>query len=140
MTAPIAPHDVAPEQQPESTSAKPRARLGPTEVVVLPNSDSEDDNDDDRESARIEDVEGDPEDFLKLYPAETEVCRSDGPADGLLTAGAATAASPAEDAAARLAAVQPVQPAPQTPVPEAKRRDVADPRRGFRRARRAGGD
>lgn len=64
----------ADEQTAQPESSKPRARLGPTEVVVLPNSDSEDENnDDDRGSAKIEDGEPDSEDFLKSYPAETEV-------------------------------------------------------------------
>jgi protein phosphatase 1 regulatory subunit 7 len=59
--------------EPETSSAKPRARLGPTEVVILPNSDSEDEHDDDHGSAKIEDAEADSEDFLKSYPVETEV-------------------------------------------------------------------
>lgn len=62
------------------TTEKPRARLGPLEVVILPGSDSEDEEDDDDDneddgSAKIEEVgpEGEPEDFLKTYPADTEV-------------------------------------------------------------------
>lgn len=56
-----------------SSSAKPRARLGPTEVVILPNSDSEDeDEEDDAVNGEEKGSETDP-DFLKTYPAETEV-------------------------------------------------------------------
>lgn len=62
-----------------STTEKPRARLGPMEVVILPNSDSEDEDegeaDDEESGAKIEEVgaEGEAEDFLNTYPAETEV-------------------------------------------------------------------
>lgn len=67
--------EAAPAQP--STSAKPRARLGPTEVVILPNSDTEDEDDQD-EAAAGEDTgaETDP-DFLKNYPVDTEVSHID---------------------------------------------------------------
>jgi hypothetical protein len=53
---------------------KPRARLGPTEVVILPNSDSEDDDDEDHAHTEGQDGEGEADpDFLKDYPADTEV-------------------------------------------------------------------
>ena len=57
---------------------KPRARLGPMEVLTLPASDSEDDDEDKEDGARIDEVgvDGEPEDFLATYPADTEV--SDG--------------------------------------------------------------
>lgn len=54
------------------SQTKPRARLGPTEVVQLPASDSEPD-DDDRDNQEIDaGRDGDP-DFLKDYPEDTEV-------------------------------------------------------------------
>lgn len=52
-------------------TSKPRARLGPTEVVTLPASDSEDD-DEDEERGEGEGEEQDP-DFLSTYPDDTEV-------------------------------------------------------------------
>ena len=52
---------------------KPRARLGPTEVVILPNSDSEDDDEDDQPAEGDGAGEQADPDFLRDYPAETEV-------------------------------------------------------------------
>jgi hypothetical protein len=63
-----------PEQMNGSTSGtsapKRTARLGPTEVVVLPNSDSEDEE---VVSVGEDGDEGDQGDFLKDYPEDTEV-------------------------------------------------------------------
>lgn len=52
-----------------STATKPRARLGPMEVVQLPSSDSEDDEEDEAPSTGEEASA----DFLKDYPEDTEV-------------------------------------------------------------------
>nr|XP_031864267.1 uncharacterized protein CI109_000180 [Kwoniella shandongensis]KAA5531339.1 hypothetical protein CI109_000180 [Kwoniella shandongensis] len=56
-----------------STTSKPRARLGPMEIVQLPASDSEpdDEGEDDNGPAGEERGEGDL-DFLKEYPEDTE--------------------------------------------------------------------
>lgn len=57
-----------------TSSAKPRARLGPTEIVTIPNdSDSEPDEEVDGQ-ADGEGGEGVSEDFLKDYPDDSEVC------------------------------------------------------------------
>ena len=56
---------------------KPRARLGPTEIVTRPASDSEPEDLADDDESFVE-VEGQPQeegDFLKDYPEETEVGR-----------------------------------------------------------------
>ena len=55
---------------------KPRARLGPTEIVHLPASDSEPDDDDDAEEGREGGPDGQAEvdgNFLKNHPDDTEV-------------------------------------------------------------------
>ncbi|WVQ83209.1 hypothetical protein IAT38_005348 [Cryptococcus sp. DSM 104549] len=69
---------VTPDQPAEASTedgviakAKPRARLGPMEIVQLPASDSEPEDDDDEKRDDGEAGEGDP-DFLKDYPEETE--------------------------------------------------------------------
>lgn len=68
------PGDDLTEPEHPTTSAKPRARLGPTEVVYLPNSDSEDDEDEVDDGDADEDggirEEGD---FLSEHPDDTEV-------------------------------------------------------------------
>ena len=57
--------------KPNGSSSKPRARLGETQVVHLPNSDSEDDDEDERDMENGED--GDGTEALKSFPAGTEV-------------------------------------------------------------------
>lgn len=54
------------------SQAKPRARLGPTEVVQLPASDSEPDDEDGNNQETDAGGDGSP-DFLKDYPEDTEV-------------------------------------------------------------------
>ncbi|KIR68608.1 enzyme regulator [Cryptococcus bacillisporus CA1873] len=53
------------------SQVKPRARLGPTEVVQLPASDSEPDDDEGNSQQAEAEEDGDP-DFLKDYPDDTE--------------------------------------------------------------------
>ncbi|EAL21219.1 hypothetical protein CNBD2740 [Cryptococcus deneoformans B-3501A] len=53
------------------SQAKPRARLGPTEVVQLPASDSEPDDEDGNNQETDAGGDGSP-DFLKDYPEDTE--------------------------------------------------------------------
>ncbi|WVQ73241.1 hypothetical protein IAR50_002807 [Cryptococcus sp. DSM 104548] len=72
IAAAAAPQDVtAAGNDPASKSAKPRARLGPMEIVQLPASDSEPEDDDDDEN-KDDDGEGGDPDFLKSYPEDTE--------------------------------------------------------------------
>ena len=54
---------------------KPRARLGPTEVVTLPSSDSEPEDlgEDDESFVEVDGESKEDGDFLKDYPEETEV-------------------------------------------------------------------
>ncbi len=64
--------------KPNGTTEKRRARLGPTEIVQLPASDSEPEDLAEDDESFIE-VSGEPQeevDFLKDYPEETEVCSS----------------------------------------------------------------
>ncbi|OCF37236.1 enzyme regulator [Kwoniella heveanensis BCC8398] len=83
-TATVPNGDRSEEPQPRAQSepdaqnqvqAKPRARLGPTEIVHLPASDSEPEDNDDEHDVKHESSAGgedaDP-DFLKDYPEETE--------------------------------------------------------------------
>lgn len=57
----------------EAIPAKPRARLGPTEVVYLPNSDSEEDDDDVEGRSDDEGADQQNGDFLSEHPDNTEV-------------------------------------------------------------------
>jgi hypothetical protein len=73
-------NDVAPTAEgladPTAPVTKPklRARLGPTEVVILPNSDSEDDDEDEDGFVNVDNDEpGAGPDFLKDHSNETEV-------------------------------------------------------------------
>lgn len=124
------------------TASKPRARLGPTEVVNLPASDSEDDDD---EYVRVEgDGEEKDPDFLSGHPEDTEV----GPtmplvqswrtsADAL--AGAAPSAPPAEERPAGTDQPPAIRQAPQALMSAAERAQLAFTAQGFRGARGAGG-
>jgi hypothetical protein len=73
MTEPSEPtsSDVKP-----SGTAKPRARLGPTEIVTFPASDSEPEDlgDDDESFVEVNGEAEEEADFLKDYPEDTEVC------------------------------------------------------------------
>lgn len=86
------------------SQAKPRARLGPTEVVQLPASDSEPDDDEGNSQKAEAEEDGDPE-FLKNYPDDTEVGSALVEhqhlsfADG--SAGSSTVASPLENTSTR---------------------------------------
>lgn len=64
---------------PDSTTvpSKPKARLGPTEIVTIPNSDSEDDEDEGQVDGGRDGERGEEDlDFLKSYPDEIEVSPS----------------------------------------------------------------
>ena len=68
---------IGPEQSSSRVGERPRARLGPTEVVFLPNSDSEDEEDD--EDGDLDGEAGertDGADLLRGYGEDTEVTNS----------------------------------------------------------------
>jgi hypothetical protein len=116
----------------ERTTEKPRARLGPMEVVILPGSDSEDEDDDDDEkdedgTAKVEEMgpDGEPEDFLRTYPADTEV----NPEDVFisherrrkpLTTGPSTSTPPPEIGTAYSAEIQSIRPKFEKTMSEAE--------------------
>lgn len=61
------------ENAPSTSTAKPRARLGPTEVVTIPNDSDSEPDDEDQCDIDGEGGEGVSEDFLKDYPDDSEV-------------------------------------------------------------------
>ncbi len=110
------------EEIEEIPREKPRARLGPTEVVVLPNSDSEDE--DDEPTVEGEDGVETDSDFLKNHPEDSEVTLQP---VAVLMAGSTTVASSTENTSTCSTQFQAIQSSPQKAVFEAKRNIIAHP-------------
>lgn len=117
------------------SSSKPRARLGPTEIVHLPNSDSEGE-DDDYVQVNGNDAREQPDpNFLRDQPDDTEVrlaissCPTalEGKEARLTRAGSATAPFRLDDRCAWPAESVPLWQTPKAPLPTTECAELADP-------------